>query len=57
MCAFFLFEDAELCYTVGRGFPSRDQNIPLPAEERSLVDVLRGGEHAWWSTTAVKTLS
>jgi signal transduction histidine kinase len=44
LCAFFLFEDSELCYTVGRGFPSRDQNIPLPAESGALHDALHDGE-------------
>jgi signal transduction histidine kinase len=45
LCAFLLFEDPGLVYVVGRGFPARDQAIPLPAEEGILAEVLRSGEH------------
>ncbi len=45
LCAFLLFEDSGLVYVVGRGFPARDQAIPLPAEEGLLAEVLHSGEH------------
>jgi len=45
LCAFLLFEDPGLVYVVGRGFPARDQAIPLPAVEGLLAEVLHTGEH------------
>ncbi len=45
LIAFLLFENSHLRYTVGRGFPVRDQNTPLPAQTGALGEVLRTGEH------------
>ncbi|HMN59422.1 MAG TPA: GAF domain-containing sensor histidine kinase [Anaerolinea sp.] len=45
LCAFLLFEAPGLVYVVGRGFPARDQAVPLPAEEGLLAEVLHTGEH------------
>uniref|UniRef100_A0A7C4PJX1 GAF domain-containing protein n=1 Tax=Anaerolinea thermolimosa TaxID=229919 RepID=A0A7C4PJX1_9CHLR len=45
LSAFFLFDHSHLRYIVGRGFPARDQNVPLPAQSGVLGEVLRSGEH------------
>jgi signal transduction histidine kinase len=45
LCAFFLFEDANLAYMMGQGFPAHDQTVRLPAEEGILAEALRTGEH------------
>ncbi|BAJ62447.1 GAF domain-containing sensor histidine kinase [Anaerolinea thermophila] len=44
LAAFFLFEDHTLRYVVGQGFPQRDQNLPLAAQEGILRKALQSGE-------------
>lgn len=45
VCGFFLFEDSDLKYVVGRGLTAFDQSMPLPGQTGILGDVLRNGMH------------
>jgi signal transduction histidine kinase len=45
VCAFLLFENSSLRFTVGRGFTAHDQNMPMPAQAGLLNDVLNTGQH------------
>jgi signal transduction histidine kinase len=50
-CAFFLFDDALLRFSVGKGFTSHDQSTTLPAQQGVLSEIFHTGAYRLLQST------